>query len=25
LSAVRGLALALGLVDSDDPVLWEPA
>ena len=25
LSAVRELALALGLVDSDDPALWEPA
>lgn len=24
LSAVRELALALGLVDEDDPALWEP-
>jgi hypothetical protein len=25
LSAVRELALGLGLVDCDDPLLWEPA
>lgn len=25
LSAVRELALALGLADSGDPIMWEPA